>query len=442
MTDMAIDAKPVVETGADAVSKVLNTLGLFLFIELLLNSIDRVNVSFAALQMNAELGFDPKTYGFGVGLFFLTYMLFQLPMAAALERWGVARPLAIMIVAWGLTSALMGFVHGKTEFYLLRLLLGAAEAGSATATLIFMATWVPQKAAGRFMSRVGMAMPVALLLGAPLSGWLMTRLHGMGGLSGWRWMFFAEGGITVLLGVFAWYWLAPTPAQAKWLSPEQRAWLLDKVAADAARSAKEGAGSHLKTLADVLRSGQVWLFSMSLFTVAMGFYGLSYWLPQLIQSLRTEADIMTISILTMLPAAAHVLGIWVFGWSADKHDERRWHFCAGAVIGSFGLACSTFFSDPWISLALLTLGGFGLGSAHAVFFGIPVGYLRGAPAAAMGFGLINLLSHISGLAGSNAIGWMRERTGSFTSSLYMLAVVLLLGGLAIGVFYRRPVRGS
>ncbi|MEQ8935909.1 MAG: MFS transporter, partial [Amphiplicatus sp.] len=409
------------------VVRVMNRIGLFLFAELLLNSIDRVNVSFAALQMNDELGFDPKIYGFGVGIFFVSYILLQVPAAEILRRYGAARPLSFMIIAWGLVSFLSGFIYDPYSFYFFRFLLGAAEAGSSTATLLYMSTWVPQAAAGRFMSRVAMAMPLAMIVGGPLSGFLMTAFHEYGDISGWRWMFYIEGGATVLFGLWALTWLKSSPAEAKWLTSEERNWLVSAIESEGeanrirlAASGASAGGGEIRTTLHVVTNPVIWLLALGMFGVAMGFYGLTYWLPQVISMMTGNTGVMLITALTAVPALCNVLGMWIMGWSADRSNERRYHFFAGTLIGFTGLGLAPLAPSPSLALLLLCVGGFGLGGAHAVFFGLPVGFLRGAPAAATGFAFINMLASSAGLIGANVIAALRASSGSFSLPLYMM----------------------
>jgi ACS family tartrate transporter-like MFS transporter len=403
--------------------------GVFMFLDSLLNTLDRANVSFAALQMNAELGFDPKIYGLGAGLFFVGHLLFMLPSVTLLRRWGTRRPLAFMMITWGLIASTMGLIHSPSQFYTLRFLLGVAESGAAPACIYYISQWVPQRAAGGFMARVTLATPIAVILGAPLSGWLMTAFHGFLGLSGWRMMFLIEGLPAVLLGLAVLRWLTDSPADARWLSDPQRQWLLTTLRQDQAAAAQEAVERAPLTM--VIANAQIWRCALSLFCLGLGIFGLMYWLPQVVAALASRANLLEVTVLSAIPWLGVALGMVANGWHSDRQQERVLHFACAVLLAAIGLTASVMATSTWTSLAALTMAGIGLGGAQTVYWALPLRILRSKSLAATGFAFINLFPSAAGMAGNVAIGWLRAETGSYAAPIAMLAAVLVLSGVLV-----------
>ena len=285
-------------TDVELMNKVVWRIVPLIFVLFIANSIDRVNVSFAALQMNTELGFSPRVYGFGVGMFFVSYLIFQIPVSLFAKRVGVRLCLGLMSVAWGLSAAGMALVHSPTEFYVLRFILGLTEAGFAPVTLYFYSVWIPARYRARVTSKNTIAIAVSIVIGAPLSGWLMTSTHTLGGLSGWRWMFIAEGCVPVLLGLFTLYYLPNSPQEANWLSADEKSRLLAQIESESASGAS--ATERVSSLPRTVSSPRVWACAGAWFALTMGVYGIIFWLPQAIKHLSNFGD-FTVAIFAAIP---------------------------------------------------------------------------------------------------------------------------------------------
>jgi MFS transporter, ACS family, tartrate transporter len=392
-------------------------------------------VSFAALQMNAELGFTPRVYGFGVGMFFVSYLLFQIPVSLAARRYGVRVCLGLMSIVWGLAATGMALVHTPAQFYALRFLLGMTEAGFAPVTLYYYSVWIPARYRARVTSKNTIAIAVSIVIGAPLSGWLMTSTHTLGGLSGWRWMFVAEGIVPVLLGVYTLLRLPETPHDAAWLTDDERALLLAKLDEDsAARTAYASSAERMSVLPRTVGRLRLWACAGAWFALTMGVYGIIFWLPQAIRHLSHFGD-FTVSVLAATPWVFAGFAMWLNARHSDRRQERLWHVVIPTLVGAAGLAASVAMGGGVSAYAMLLLGLIGLGAAQAVFWAVPMDFMKGA-AAAGGFAFINLCGNLAGLIGPNVIGWIRQTTGSFGDVAYFLAAVLLLGALLLALAMR------
>lgn len=410
--------------------KVIWRIVPLIFALFVLNSIDRVNVSFAALQMNHELGFSPRVYGFGVGMFFFSYLLFQIPVTQLARRYGARPCLGFMTIAWGIAASAMAFVHTATEFYVLRFVLGLTEAGFAPVSLYLYSQWIPGRYRARVTSKNTIAIAVSILIGAPLSGWLMTGPSTLFAMSGWRWMFFAEGIVPILLGVFTLFYLPDSPHKTSWLSQDEADELTRAVNTD---TRSHGAVDRVATLPDIARSPRVWACAGAWFALTMGVYGVIFWLPQAIKGMSNLND-FNVAVLSAVPWIAAAFGMWFNARHSDRHAERTMHVVLPAALGAIALAASASIGTMTLSYLALMLALLGLGAAQAVFWAIPMSALQG-PAAAAGFAFINLFGNLAGLVGPNVIGWIRQETGSFADVAYFLALVLLAGACLLFVSF-------
>lgn len=390
----------------------------------LLNSLDRVNVSFAALQMNADLGFSPEVYGFGVGIFFAGYILFQMPSTLLLRRIGARWWLFAIVLFWGTVATAMAFMHNATTFYILRFLLGVAEGGFAPGFIYLVGQWMPKTHRASAIAISMLSVPISVIIGGPLSGWLMTQDNAFA-MEGWRWMFLVEGLPTVILAFVVLAFFVNGPNDAKWLTPQEKSWLADALAADEAAAGPKAASS---VMAAVL-SWRTWAAAWVWFATLAGAYALIFWLPQLIQQASDHSE-MTVAALSALPWIAIGAGMIVNSWHSDRTQERLWHVGCGMVLAAAGFGAGLIFGHGAISLVCLIIGGFGLGAAQGVFWTLPTMFLRG-PAAQGGITVINMIGNIAGFVAPMAIGAIRQSTGSFSSVIGALSLILLAGILPL-----------
>ena len=406
----------------------------FLFVLYLVSYLDRVNVGFAALQMNRALGFSASVYGFGAGIFFVSYVIFEIPSNLLLDRFGVRVWIARIMITWGVVSAATMFVRSPESFFALRFLLGAAEAGFFPGIILYLTRWFPAAERARAVAWFMTATALAGVVGGPVSGALLG-LGGFGGLAGWQWLFLLEGLPAVVLGVAVLLWLPDTPADARWLTPgEQRA------IENAVRSEQEQirATAH-RDLGPALVSGRVWLLAVIYFTIVISFYGISLWLPQIVQSFANVGD-LKIGLLSTIPYIAAAIGMVVVATRSDRSGERGMYVAACSLAGAAGFFAAASLHGGAASLAALSLAAFGVWSTLGPFWTFPPRFLVG-PAAAGGIALINSVGNIGGFVGPYLLGYIRDRSGSFAWGLRALAASLIVTSV-LALTVRRTIRGG
>lgn len=415
---------------ASALRKVRLRIIPFLFLLYVVAYLDRVNVGFAALDMNRDLGFSAAVYGLGSGIFFVSYTLFELPSNLVLARVGARLWIARIMATWGLVSVAMVLVDRPAAFYALRFLLGAAEAGFFPGLVYYLTFWFPSRERGKAVALFMTATAMAGVVGAPISSALL-RLEGRWGLHGWQWLFLVEGLPAVLLAPVVLARLTERPADAAWLSSEERAWLARAMAADEARATESRA-----TLRAALTSGRLWALSALYFCLVMAFYGVSFWLPQVLQEAGSMGS-ATIVLLSAIPYLVAAVGMVAIGASSDRRQERRWHVAAPALAGAAGFVAALGVSGSvgW-SLAALSLAALGIWGALGPFWTLPAAFLRGS-AAAGGIAVVNSVGNVGGFVGPVLVGWLREATGGFGGGLALMAGGLVAGA-AIALMLRPP----
>ncbi len=397
---------------------------------LFLSTIDRANVSFAALQMNEELGLTPETYGFGIGIFFLGYILIQWPSLWLLQRIGMRRWVFAVAAVWGLAATGMAFVHSATGFYVLRLVLGIAEGGFAPGVMFYLSQWIPRRYRAGAISTFMLAVPVSAIVGGPLAGWLMSVNNPIE-WAGWRWMLLIEGTPTLILAVVAFRLIADRPRDARWLNDTERQWLEDEVARENSAQPEADAGR------DVLRNGRLWVASACWFGLMAGANGLLYWLPQILRHLSAQASDVRIGFITALPWIAVAAGMLINAWHSDRKQERYLHVMLAALGSGVFIALTPILGTGAWALAALLLAGFAMGAAQGTFWTIPP-LLLGPAGLAAGFALINMCGNLAGLIIPGFIGWVRERTGSFDIPVFAVAALSLIAAGAIAWLRARP----
>jgi ACS family tartrate transporter-like MFS transporter len=404
----------------------------FMVLLYVINYLDRVNVGFAALTMNSDLGLTPSMYGFGASLFFIGYMVFQVPSVLILQRFGARRTVFWILITWGAISAGNALVQGETSFYLVRLALGVAEAGFFPGMVFYLTLWFPQAYRARVNAYFYSGIPLAFVLGGPLSS-LILEMDGIAGLRGWQWLFIIEGLPACFLAVAALRLLPDSPRQAKWLTAEEQATVATRVAADDK--------AEQRSLWPALWDIRVIALGMAYAGWQFGFYGLGLWLPQIIQAMGFSN--FTNGFITALPFLAAIVAMQLWSRSSDRRGERIWHVAIAALISASGFAAasaaSAAGSDVGVVLAL-TVAASGLISYMPPFLSLPPTFLGGT-AAAGGIGLVSSLGRIGAMLGPSVVGLLLEATGDYSAAMVAmaagqaLAAVIVLG---MGRMIQRP----
>jgi MFS transporter, ACS family, tartrate transporter len=385
--------------------------------------LDRVNLGFAALTMNAELKFSPTVFGWGAGIFFVGYFIFEVPSNLALEKFGASRWIARIMVTWGIISVLMAMVNGERSFYILRFLLGVAEAGFFPGIILYLTYWYPAKYRARFLAAFAVAVPVSTVIGAPVSG-LLLGLDGAMGLKGWQWLFVIEGIPSVLLGIVTWFYLTDRPNKADWLNAEQKAWLASKLQAE--NAAKQTA-KHL-SLGQALSSGKVIALSLIYFGYVGALYGMQFWLPQIVKAFGlTNAQT---GFVTAIPYLFGTIAMILWARHSDATRERVAHVGGPLLLTALALGVSSYITDPTATMVVLTVAAIGMFCTFAVFWTLPTAWLSGT-AAAGAIALINSIGNLAGFGGPYLIGWVKETTGNTSTGLLVLSLLPLAAGLLV-----------
>ncbi|GAB2901258.1 MFS transporter [Paraburkholderia jirisanensis] len=417
------------------VSRVYRRLVPLLFVLLIINYMDRVNVGFAALRMNHELGFSASVFGLGAGIFFIGYALFEVPSNIALHRFGARMWIARIMITWGLISGALAFVHSQTSFYVLRFLLGVAEAGFIPGVVAYLAFWFPVRYRSRANAGVIMATAIASAIGSPLSGILMHALDGVHGYSGWRWMLLLEAAPAVVLGFFVLYWLTDRPQNATWLRDDQRAWLVAELAGEAGKLEKTASLPFSK----IAVMPRVWSLSLLFVCFLTAFYGVLLWLPQIVKNMGSLTDLQ-VGFVSGLPFCCAAVSMYLVARRSDRVGERKMHIAVCMTVGGLALLACAFVSQPLIGLVLLCIAAAGIWGCLAVFWTLTGEFLTGA-AAAIGIALINTIGQFGGLLGPWLVGIIKDFTGHFGVALIALAVAAFLAALiAFMLPERAPVR--
>jgi ACS family tartrate transporter-like MFS transporter len=415
------------DIGSRARRRVMWRLMPYLILLYVVAYLDRVNVSYAALDMTADLGFTAATYGFGAGIFFLGYFLLELPGVVIAQRWGVRRLVCRIMITWGLLAMAMGFIRNAQEFYWLRFFIGAAEAGFFPAMIVYLGRWFRAADRGKAVALFMSAISLAIVIGGPVSG-LLLKLDWCG-LEGWRWLFILEGLPAVLLGFSVLYFLTERPEDATWLPADEKAWLVGELQRE--RDAREQAGQRrAQSIAQALRDPQVLLFSAAYFFGLLASNGLSYWLPTMIKALSGFSNV-TVAFLVSLPYSLGVVAKLVAGWSSDRTGERRWHTAGLLALGSGGLAaCALAQGHLPLALACLCVAVIGLTGYTPSFWAYATSFLAGTANAAA-IGLINSIGNLGSFAGPYAMGWLKEHTPGYTAGVLTLAASSLITALLV-----------
>lgn len=400
----------------------------FLFLCYILAYLDRVNVGFAKLYMQQDLGISDTVYGIGAGIFFIGYFLFEVPSNIIMQRVGAKFWIARIMVVWGIISAVMMTTQNTTMFYLYRFLLGIAEAGFFPGIILYLTFWYTRKHRAKMVAAFMTAIALAGVVGGPISGWILVSMSGLAGLKSWQWLFLLEGIPTVLVGIGALFYLDNAPQEAKWLTVEEKELVVTRLQEEDDIKRAEGESRH--TFIDAFRSKEVWLLCLVYFGLIMGNYGVGFWLPQIIKDTLTK-DVWRIGLISVIPWGIAAITMVVNGHHSDKTDERRWHIALAGIIGSIAFAVSGF---PGISgifgLIALTVAISGVMSAISAFWALPTALLSGTAAAA-GIAWINSVGNLSGYVAPYLIGKIRDATHNMTIALLMLSATCMISALTV-----------
>jgi ACS family tartrate transporter-like MFS transporter len=411
-------------------AKITRRLLPFLFLLYIVCFLDRVNIGFAALQMNQELGFSPRLYGLGAGIFFLGYVSFEIPSNLILARIGARTWIARIMISWGLIASAMMFIQGPVSLVGLRFLLGVAEAGFFPGMIYYLTLWYPEAERARAVARFMLAIPLSGVVGGPVSGALLG-LHGALGLSGWQWLFLLEGVPAVLLGLVVYRVLPDGPEEASWLTLPEREALIRRLRDERdQREQRHGIGVR-----EALRHATVWqLAALLLLANAFGVYVLGLWLPQIVRDVSGLGP-FGVGVLSAIPNLVAAAAMVLVGAHSDRTGERLGHIAAAAAAGAAGLAAAAYLHSTAPVIVALSLAAAGLLSTHGPIWPLPATFLTGS-AAAGGIAVMTTLANLGGFLGPYAVGVLKERSGGFQQGLLLLALISLAGA-ALALWLRR-----
>jgi MFS family permease len=391
----------------------------FLFLCYILAYLDRVNLGFAKLQMMKDLAMSDAVFAGGAGIFFIGYFFFEVPSNVLLKKFGARRWIARIMISWGVISACMIFVTSERSFYAVRFLLGLAEAGFFPGVIFYLTLWYPSRLRSTRTAWFVAAIAASGVIGNPISGWIMDRFSGAMNLAGWQWLFLAEGIPSILLGFLVIFYLESSIAEAKWLTPEEKALLEQKLEAEDKHKTEH-------KLIDAFRSGKVWVLCAIYFTLMIGLYGIAFWLPTIVKEFGVKGY-LKVGLITAIPYGVSVIGMIFLSNRSDKTGERRLHYVANVAAGATGLVLSgVFASHPVLAITFLSVGTLGVIGSMPLFWPLPSAFLAGTAAAA-GIGIVNSVGNLGGYFGPNIPVWAKHFSSDPSAALYVIAGILLIG---------------
>lgn len=394
--------------------------------------LNRVNVGFAKLQMASDLNFSDAVYGFGAGIFFLGYFLLEVPSNVILHKVGARKWISRIMISWGLLSCVTIFVRTPMQFYVMRFLLGLAEAGFIPGAIYYMAQWYPAARRGRAWGTFYIALASSGVIGGLLSGAILKFMSGMGGLRGWQWLILCEGVPAILLGIYIFFRMNEDIRRAKWLNEDEKNHLILAIA-------KEDRNKLTHGFSALLANARVWALVVIYFVYNMGLYAISFWMPTLVQKMGTT-DALTIGILTAVPGACAIVCMLAFGYSADRCNERKWHLIVAYVMAAVGFVlCVVWQNEPVLGIVALCIANMGVLSIPALFWSVPTAFLAGVTAAA-GIAMINAIGNLAGFVSPYMIGYLKDLTGRTDIALIVVASGLVVGAVLVALVLGRRNR--
>lgn len=428
---------PDEELGQRVIRKVARRLVPFMGLLYFINYLDRTNIGFAKLTMSEDLGLTETMFGLASGLFFVGYLFFEIPSNLALHRFGARRWMARIMVTWGIVAAAMAFVPTAGWLYGLRMVLGIAEAGFFPGMLLYLTFWFPRKERVRLTALFLLAIPISSALGSPLSAAVIQFGDGLFGLAGWRVMFLVEGLPAILLGLMTWFYLTDRPAQAKWLSLEERTWLTDTMEAENAATAQRFHWPLRRALTDL----RVWGLGMVYFGVVYGLYALSFFLPTIVagfaETFQTTYSLFETGLIVAIPFSVGAVAMVFWSRHSDRTGERVWHVAAPTFLGAVSIPVALYLQSPFAVMFAVTLTAIGVFCALPVFWYLPTTFLSGVGAAA-GIALINSLGNSAGFAAPFITGWLSDTTGSNKAGLWVVGLAMFGGALLVLLLRATP----
>ncbi|HEV2505661.1 MAG TPA: MFS transporter [Mesorhizobium sp.] len=401
-------------------------LGLLYFI----NYLDRTNIGFAAPHgMNDALGFDKAAFGLASGIFFIGYLLLEVPSNLILHKVGARRWIARIMVSWGIVASLMAFVPNALSMYGLRFLLGIAEAGFFPGIILYLTFWFPKRERARAVALFMIAIPVSSVIGSPLSAWLISVGHGLVfGLDGWRFMFLVEGLPAILIGVLCWFYLTDKPQDAAWLTAEERNWLQNEMDTEHAQTSQR----YHYPLRKALTQPRILALAFVYFGVVYGLYAVGFFLPTIIsgfkQTFNTEYSIIEQGFIVAIPYAFGAIAMFLWARHGDRTGERVWHVAIPAIVGGLAIPVALYMQSPFTTMIVVTICAMGICSALPTFWALPTRFLTGA-AAAGGIALINSLGNLAGFVGPYVTGWLTDLTGNPKAGLWVVGAFMIAAGI-------------
>ena len=422
-----------------AIRKVAVRLVPFVALMFFINYLDRTAIGFAAPNgMNTDLALSAAQFGFASGVFFIGYILLEVPSNIALHRFGARRWLARIMVTWGIVAVLFTFVQSFTQLSILRFLLGVAEAGFFPGAILFLSLWVPARYRSRILGLFYLAQPLTTVIGAPLAGWLISQHGQFFGLEGWRFMFLGVGVPAIVIGVVAWFYLADSPAKAKWLTADEAAWLTDELAVE--HAAKTDHGAKHPSIWSAFRNGRVWVLGMVYFGFVYGLYTLAFFLPTIIGGFEaqfgTKFDFVQKGLITAIPYLPAAVALFLVTRHATKHGVRPGHIIVPAIAGAVSIPLALFAGSPALTIAVITVTACAIFSALPNFWTVPTQFLTGVAAAA-GIALINTMGNIAGFAAPYVTGWLNDLTGGYKVPMFVVGAFMLLSAVLMFLLSRR-----
>lgn len=414
--------------GRRTVRKVALRLLPFLFVLYVIAFLDRVNFGYAALGMNSALGISAECFGFLSGIFFIGYLLFEVPSNLILQRIGARVWIARIMISWGIVVIVTAAATDILQLAALRFILGVAEAGFFPGVILYITFWFRKKELARAVALFMTALAVSNIIGAPVSTYIIDNIHWLG-IAGWRWLFVIEGLPAVLLGILTWFYLTDRPEDADWLEPGEKSWLREELDREMAEQRSESPGTGIWT---ILSDWRIWYLSLIYCTLTIGLYGLGFWMPQIIQSLNPGFSNFEIGLVMMIPFIAAGIAMIVWSWHSDATHERRWHAALPPILGGIGLVGAGLVANPVAAFLLLIMATVGIYCTFGPFWTLPAIFLAGT-GAATGIAVINSIGNAGGFIGPTLVGLLIQTTGSMNAGLVAIGVCLLIGGILAAV---------